>query len=203
VDVVKTLLDELNIRNVTIIGHSFGGGVALALTEQLNRNNRGRVARLVLIASMAYPQQLPRFVELLRMPLISAVGISVIPAETQAYEALKESMLYPQRLSAADIKEYARALTDPDGRYAILKSAEQLVPDNFDQIIKLYRTVHQPSLLIWCRDDRVVPLWVGRKLAGDLPNSRLAIFPNCGHLVQEEVPEKAVLEIRRFLSTSR
>jgi pimeloyl-ACP methyl ester carboxylesterase len=70
---LKVFVDRKGLSNLTIVGHSFGGGVALALALDLNETSPGMLKRLVLLASVAYRQQLP-FVELLKknLPLVQS-----------------------------------------------------------------------------------------------------------------------------------
>ena len=60
--------------------------------------------------------------------------------------------------------------------------------------------VNVPTLLLWGRQDRVVPLWVGQKLARDLPRAELVVLEDCGHMPAEEAPEASFATVDRFLS---
>jgi pimeloyl-ACP methyl ester carboxylesterase len=65
-----------------------------------------------------------------------------------------------------------------------------------------YREVDLPTLLLWGRDDPVVPLRVGQRLLVDLPNARLEVLDACGHMPQEEAAEESLHHLRRFLGES-
>src|SRR5215475_2499566 len=64
VRLLKRLINRGGLHDVTLVGHSFGGGVALALTLALNAIEPGAVRQLVLIDSVAYRQAFPLFVQL-------------------------------------------------------------------------------------------------------------------------------------------
>jgi pimeloyl-ACP methyl ester carboxylesterase len=53
---IRDFVIARDLRDVTLVGHSFGGGAALVATLFLQRAAPGRQARLVLIDSIAYPQ---------------------------------------------------------------------------------------------------------------------------------------------------
>ena len=72
---LETLIKRRGLRHLTIVGHSLGGGVALALTVHLNLTQPETVARLVLLDSIAYRQSVPLFIELLRTPVLADVGL--------------------------------------------------------------------------------------------------------------------------------
>lgn len=55
VALLKKVITHRRLSNLTLVGHSFGGGVALALALDLNRTRPGTLERLVLIDSIAYP----------------------------------------------------------------------------------------------------------------------------------------------------
>ena len=50
------------------------------------------------------------------------------------------------------------------------------------------RTLHQPTLLIWGREDRLVPWDHACILEARMPRSRTLLFEECGHLPQLEQP---------------
>ncbi|MDE0730912.1 MAG: alpha/beta hydrolase, partial [Longimicrobiales bacterium] len=56
-----------------------------------------------------------------------------------------------------------------------------------------------PTLVLWGRQDRVVPLWVGERLADQLPDANLEVLENCGHMPAEELPEESWEVLRKFL----
>jgi pimeloyl-ACP methyl ester carboxylesterase len=75
-----------------------------------------------------------------------------------------------------------------------------MLPANIEEISERYKSINIPVLLIWGDKDEIVPLEVGRKLAGNIPNSKLVIVPNCGHVPQEECPRQTIEAIESFLS---
>ena len=78
-ELLAELIEEKDLRNLTLVGHSFGGGVALVLALEANQRLEGRIARLVLLDSIAYPQQIPVFFRLLDVPLVSPLGVRMVP----------------------------------------------------------------------------------------------------------------------------
>ena len=196
---VKTLIIRLGLTDITLVGHSLGGGVALTLAYDLNRSRPGSVQRLVLLSSIAYRQQLPPSLALLQVPIVAQLGAFTLPAEVQIYNALREAYYDPAKITHDQIQAYARPLYEPAARYALLKSVEQIVPANLTQLVTRYPKIRQPALLIWCAEDRIVPLWVGRRLARQLPNSRLSVLKGCGHVPQEEAGAQTLSLMRRFI----
>ena len=193
------LITRKGLSNLTLVGHSFGGGVALALTASLNERAPDTVRRLVLIDSIAYPQPVPLFIELLRTPGLAEVGIYTAPPELETYKGLLAAYADPTKISFATVRAYAEPLYEPGGRYALIKTAQEIIPRNLPALIAKYPSIHQPTLLIWCAADRVVPVSVGRRLVRALPRARLSVLRGCGHIPQEELPATTLAVLTAFL----
>jgi len=123
---------------------------------------------------------------------------AVLP-EIESYEGLYAAYHDPSKITLDAVRAYALPLYEPGGRYALLKTAEEIIPANLSALIERYPTIHQPVQLIWCTDDPIVPLWVGRKLARNLRNTHLSVLRNCGHAPQEELPLQTLTLMRKFL----
>jgi pimeloyl-ACP methyl ester carboxylesterase len=196
---LATLIRRKGLRKLSIVGHSFGGGVALALTANLNQTQPELVQRLVLIDSIAYPQPLPLFLELLRTPVLAEVGVYTAPPELETYKGLVAAYADPQKITLDTVRAYARPLYTPGGRHALIQTAQEIIPRNLPALIARYRSIEQPTLLLWCAADPVVPLSVGRRLLRALPGARLTVLKGCGHMPQEELPATTLAILRAFL----
>jgi pimeloyl-ACP methyl ester carboxylesterase len=58
----------------------------------------------------------------------------------------------------------------------------------------------QPTLLLWGDTDREVPLRDGEGLQQSIPDSRLVVFRDCGHLPHEEYPQAFTEVVSEFCS---
>jgi pimeloyl-ACP methyl ester carboxylesterase len=58
--------------------------------------------------------------------------------------------------------------------------------------------INTPVLLIWGGEDEVIPLEAGRKMNASIKDSELKIYEKCGHVPQEEMPDKLVADILNF-----
>jgi pimeloyl-ACP methyl ester carboxylesterase len=59
--------------------------------------------------------------------------------------------------------------------------------------------VRTPTLLVWGREDAIVPLDSGEIYQHAIPRARLAVIPNCGHMAEMEKPAEFVELVRNFL----
>ena len=194
-DVIK----ERDLRNLTIVGHSSGGSISLVTALYLLQHEPYRLKRLVLIDSVAYEQHLPLFVRLLRVPLIGQLSIHLVPARVQISVIMKISVYDPTKVSSEMISGYVDSFQKPGARCAIIESARQLLATDRDEVIKTYGRISVPTLIIWGREDRLIPLSLGQKLNAAIPGSRIAILDECGHIPHEEKPEETARVIQSFL----
>lgn len=198
---LKQLILDHDLRNLTIVGHSFGGGVALMLALDDDPQLEGRVSKLVLLDTIAYPQDIPVFFKMLDTPVVSHLGVRVVPPSVQARVALRIAYLDNSKIHDEDVEMYAAPLRTAAGKHAIIHSARQIVPERMNEISERYRSISVPTLIAWCDHDRIVPLDVGLKLRRTLPHARLKIIKGCGHMPQEEQPAATLGLIQDFLGS--
>ena len=143
----------------------------------------------MLLNSIAYPQQIPVFFRLLDVPLVSQVGVRMVPPEMQTRVALQIAYHDDSKIDPEEVEIYAAPLKTAAGKHAIVQSARQIVPKDIDTLPERFKTITLPTLILWCDHDRIVPLDVGIKLRRTLPNSTLRLVEGCGHMPQEEQPD--------------
>lgn len=195
---VEDFLRRSGLRGVTLVGHSFGGGVALAVAlNQMDAGNR-QIEKLVLIDSVAYRQPLPFFFQLLRTPIIGELGMSLVPPEVQMTRALEIAYHKDEKVTKETVNQYASALHSEGGRHALYHTINSLDPDKAEEFSQRYRSLTTPALLLWCEHDKIVPLKFGKRLFNDLPDARIEVIEDCGHIPHEEQPEETLRLIQSF-----
>jgi pimeloyl-ACP methyl ester carboxylesterase len=200
-ELLAELIEEKDLRDLTLVGHSFGGGIALLLALEANSRLQGRIARLVLLDSIAYPQNIPVFFRMLDVPVVSQLGIRMVPPSVQTRVALRIAYFDDSKITPEEIEAYAAPLKTAAGKHAIIHSARQIVPEDIETLSDRYKTIELPTLIMWCDHDRIVPLEVGLKLRRTLPNSTLKLVEDCGHMPQEEQPESTLRLLRDFIGS--
>ncbi|MFJ7676519.1 alpha/beta fold hydrolase [Peribacillus sp. NPDC097206] len=190
---VVQLLEEKNIKKFSIIAHSMGGQVSL----QLIKAYPGLVERAVLLAGSGYEPSFPRKMKMLSYFPFFSFGVkgylqrsgieknlrNVVHNQTMIDDEMRQGYLDPFMKKHDIFRALGRMLRDKESDL----SSEQL------------HSIDTPCLLVWGRYDRVVPLDIGRRLHEDLPNSKLIVMENTGHLLPEEKPEEVYQLIKEFL----
>jgi len=127
-ELLAQLIEEKDLRNLTLVGHSFGGGVALLLALEANQRLDGRITKLVLLDTIAYPQHIPVFFRLLDVPLVSQIGVRMVPPSVQTRVALEIAYFDDSKIDPAEIETYAAPLKTAAGKHAMIHSARQILP---------------------------------------------------------------------------
>lgn len=198
-DAVEAYIEQENLRDLTVIGHSFGGGITLGLALKAEGERQPRIRNIVLIDTIAYRQPIPIFFKLLQVPMLGDVSMTLVPPEVQANQGLRLAYYDHDKITAQDVAEYANTLYSPAAKHAIKKTVEKIIPDNIDEITARYKTIKMPALILWCEQDKVVPAALGLRLHEEIRSAELTIFTHCGHMPQEEKPQDTVGAIQAFL----
>jgi len=187
------------LAKVVIVGHSFGGLVAILTALKIQEAEPGNISALILIDSVSYRQPLPLYIRLLRTPIISSIITSIFTKEYQVKRILKLAYYNEKNITEEVIREYAEPLYMPNGRYALIQTAREIIPKDPESIIRQYKNIAIPTLLIWGQHDKIVPLYLGEQLNKSIPKSELVAINYCGHNPQEEQPARTTNIIKDFL----
>ena len=199
---VAAFLAGRGLRNVTLVGHSLGGLVAMLTTIELQRRDPTRISRLVLIDTPALPQPLTSSVMFMQQPVLPYALLTALPPDlaTRMLLAPTVTQRLARHYTQADADAYARPFYDAAARHAYIQTARQLVLPSITNLLRAYRTLRQPTLLVWCTHDEVVPLSTGRALASMLPHARLEQLDGCNHAPTDEAPDALSRSLVRFLN---
>ncbi len=190
---VKGILDELKAGPATIVGNSYGGGVAMMFAQDWPE----RTKRLVLIDSVCYAENVPAYVALSRIPGAGSAA-RIFPVGFYSRRALRGCYKDDARLSDEEVESYVKELAPGDRRAALVQTVRDLVPSDTREFLARLRLIRMPTLVIWGTDDQTIPVELGRRLAGELPNARMLEIDS-GHVPNQERPAEVLAGMRTFL----
>jgi len=195
---VAAFMEKRGLKDVVVVGHSFGGTVALRTALIPSVREAGRIRRLVIISAPALPGSVASHLRVVDIPAVPEALAAALPPEMMARLLLREARGGVSNIPDEDIKGYAAPYYEMAAKHAFLVTARSIVAETGEEISARYRTISQPTLVIWCRKDQVVPLRAGKRLRRTLPNARIAVLESCHHLPQDERPAALVELIRGF-----
>lgn len=196
---VAAVLRKRRLEGVTIVGHSYGGTIALHLALALDRTEPQRIGRLVLMGAPAYPQKLGPVQRLLSIPLLPYLTLGALPPILATRHALATATRRMPPATEFDAIAYAEPLYESGGRHALIETTRLIVEKADHHATPRYERIRQPTLLMWCRHDPTVPSSTGERLARTLPRARLVRLDGCEHTPNEESPLEALRYIGAFL----
>lgn len=202
-EIICDYIEANRIEDYVIVGHSFGGGVALMTTLKQLEGSAYKPKGIILIDSAAYKVELPFFVSYLRTPILGSCLLNLSTPEFQAEYTLKKLYYDNDDVSAEKIARYAFFMEMEGHNNTLLACARQIVPENVEHYTSRYKNIDIPALVIWGEEDSALPDSGGYRLSEELQNSRLCIMQQCGHIPQEEYPRQTAEEINRFLDSLR
>lgn len=198
---VLDFMKALNIERASLIGNSMGGGVSLQIALQAP----DKVDKLVLVNSAGLGKKVTILFRLPSLPLIG--GLLSRPSRKGVRRILQECV-YDKSLITEDFIErgYQFALL-PGTHKAFLTALRSAV--NFggltDNVLSSFldnlHTIQAPTLVIWGRQDRILPVAHAQVAEEKIPNAKIHIFDPCGHLPQIERPQEFNALVRKFLQT--
>jgi pimeloyl-ACP methyl ester carboxylesterase len=198
-DLVREVMARKGLSDVTLVGHSYGGGISLLLALDEANGIPSRISRMVLLDSIAYPQDTPLFFDLIQLPVIGDLSVEVIPPDLQIEQALRLAYEQESAVTPEAIAQYSAPLYTAGGKHAVIETVRNIVPKDVETIARQYPSIRVPTLIVWCDQDRVVPLSLGRQLAENMPRAQLRIIRGCGHAPQEEKPAETLKVIKAHL----
>jgi pimeloyl-ACP methyl ester carboxylesterase len=190
------LLDNLKIDKAWLVGNSMGGEVALNVALI----NPQHVAGLILIDTAGVEVRgggslAPAYV---RIPFVGRVlSALALTSDKLVREGLEKSFFDDAKVTAERVAYYHRPLKTRGGQLAALRARTQA--DQFPVEQDLGRVTAR-TLIIWGAEDALIPLAAGRTMNSLIKNSKLVIIEKCGHVPQEEMPERVLEEAVNFIT---
>jgi len=185
------LLDQLQLAQVTLIGHSIGGRIAWSFAA----HRPERVARLVLIAPDGFASPGFDYGKAPEVPVSFRLMTQVLPKPLLRM-SLVPAFANPEVLSDRLTQRYFDLVRAPGARASLLARMQQTVlTDPRPQL----RHITAPTLLIWGEQDAMIPFSHAADYLAALPRASLVALPAIGHLPQEEQPGRGLAALQAFL----
>jgi pimeloyl-ACP methyl ester carboxylesterase len=178
------VIEELDINNPVLVGHSMGGMIALQYTLDHPTNVKAQVliATTPYVGKISIRRQLPYYLS----------KVKLVNFETIHEDRLRKTFhpSTPQATIEFAVKEEMKHVKD---YMKIIKSIE-----HFDVTSQLER-INQPSLILVGDKESVLPER-SQLLHAKIPNSRLKIMEGHDHNLIIDIPKRIVEEIIEFLN---
>lgn len=204
-NVVRDLLAMLGYDHATVVGQSFGGGVAMQFAYQYPE----RCERLALVASGGLGPEVNPLLRGLSVPGMEQLFPLVCSPWLRDAGARLAGLATRLGLRAAPAVEeiwrsYA-SLAAPDARRAFFRTLAAVIDPAGQSVSatdRLYLAAHMPTLIVWGSADRLIPVDHAYTTHARIPTSRLAVFEGVGHFPQNEAPERFAETLCDFIDAT-
>lgn len=199
VDTLIALLGQLEIDQAVVVGHSMGGLISLAMAARHPQQVRG----LVLVSAGGIklgPARLAMIVG--GFSIFNAMfGIRGVPVAFAQRPRLRRALLSPalddwRSLSPSLASEIVPLMRAPGFGPAVRGAARAVnMTDPAD--------VRCPTLIIWGRNDRILPVAGAQELAAAMPDASLVVLEDVGHCAMFERPDEFNWAVLDFMAGYR
>jgi pimeloyl-ACP methyl ester carboxylesterase len=188
------------VEKATIVGNSMGGAVALHLAF----SRPDMVDNIVLVDSGGFGTQVHINFRLVTLPLIGERLIH--PSRKGTIAVLNTIFFDPSVITEEMIDVGQEIATLPGCGQAFLTTARSFLSfwgQKRDFVRSITDNVHRlrcPTLIIWGKQDKVLPIEHAHVAASVVPNATLQVFDSCGHAPQAERPVDFNATVLQFLA---
>ncbi|HEX4431442.1 MAG TPA: alpha/beta fold hydrolase [Frankiaceae bacterium] len=201
---IRDFLYTLGIDRVTVVGQSFGGGVALQFAYQFPE----LCERLVLVDAGGLGREVNLLLRLVTLPAVEYVMPVLFPEIVRDWGDPVVKFLGARGLRSARAVEIWRAyrsLTQLENRRAFVRTMRSVIDpggQSVSALSRLYLAAHMPTMIVWGEQDKIIPVAHAYQAHEAIPNSRLEVMPGVGHFPHAEEPLHFVEILRDFLATT-
>lgn len=178
---IEDILKKTKQKQVILIGHSFGGRVAIRFTSMYSQ----LVAKLILTGASGIPRPLPSIKKKLIFTATKALRpLFIIPPFSFGFKFFRKMVYY----SIGEMDYYkAGKLTQT------FKNVYKVsIKDDLEKI-------SVPTLLIWGENDQTIPLQDAQFMNENIKHSQLIVIPHATHKLPYEMPVEFTNEIIKFV----
>ncbi|EQA54578.1 alpha/beta fold hydrolase [Leptospira kmetyi] len=191
---LSNLLNSLNIqKKIYLIGTSMGGVIVTNFTLK----HPERVQKLVLIAPAGFPMDIPWIGRLTRLPLIGEY-LTKSFGDRILLKGAQKNFFKPERFPNLE-KEYGEQMRYIGFKRSILSSLRNMRLESFQEEYEQLGKNPIPKLLIWGKQDRVVPFYLNEIALKTLPGIEFLPLDNEGHVPHYESTERMTPKLLEFL----
>ena len=190
------LMDQLKIDRAILVGNSAGGGLAAIAAVR----HPERVQALILVdAAVSGGGNAPWYQPLMTTPQGRHVGpLLARQIKDWGVDFGKSAWHDPTKITPAIWDGYLKPLKAINWDRGYWEFTASSQPTELASRVK---DITMPTLVLTGDDDKIISKERSVKLASDLPNAQLVVFPNCGHVPHEECPADFLNAVRNFMAT--
>ncbi len=187
IDFLDQFYKQLKIERASLVGNSMGGWIAAAYTAA----HPEKVDRLVLEDAAGYAPP---------STFDYKVLYNLNPSTRDAMKQVAKLVFYNQALFGTEgaIDQAMAARINAGDGYTIKSLIESIIRGE-DFVDAQVKTIKQPTLIVWGKQDGLTPVSDGERFKRDISNSTLLVIDQCGHVPNVEKAREFNAAVLKFL----
>src|SRR3954451_6146330 len=199
---VRDLLAVLGYERGSVVGHSFGGGIAMQFSYLFPEY----VERMALISSGGLGREVHSLLRAATLPGSEWV-LPMMAREwsVKAGDAVRSVAAKVGIEAGPDIAEFARgyaSLTEDGASDAFIHTMRSVIDHEGQRVSaldRLYLADQMPTMFVWGTAAPIIPVEHGRNAHRVVPNSRYIEIEGSGHWPMLDAPDRIVQELTEFM----
>ncbi len=194
VELLHEFTQALGWGTFAMAGHDIGGGI----TQRFAVDHPERLSHALVINGVAYDYWPVQPIITMRTPIVRQLAMASL--DLGAFNLIvKRGLHHKDRVTSELMELFWKPMTTRQGRKAFLHFAQSLDNRHLLEISEALRHTQIPFLIIRGMEDVYLSAEIAHRLRRDIPGSLLVEFPEAGHFIQEDQPERLVEAMEAFL----
>jgi len=194
-DFLDVFLDKLGVTQIYLAGNSLGGHIAW----QYALDHSNRVKKLILIDPSGFSKEdsnVSMAFRLANTPGVNKLMLRLTPKSL--VESSLEEVYYDDDKVSEELVNRVHSLQLRRGnRQAFIDKSSYEYADRTEDL----KNISCPTLIQWGKADEWLPVSRAKDFETAIPNARVIIYDQAGHVPMEEIPAETARDVRAFLQS--
>ncbi|WP_339659260.1 alpha/beta hydrolase [uncultured Polaribacter sp.] len=194
---LKQFLSKIKVDKFYLAGNSLGGNIAWNYAAEYP----AQIEKLILIDASGLPTNKPQpaIFKLAKTPVLNSLFLYLTP---QFIIRKNMEQVYADDTKITDdlVIRYHEMALRTGNRQAFIDRAKTDFKLGEKANLEKLKSIKTQTLLIWGAQDSWIPLDNGKRMHRVLPNSKLVVLENSGHVPMEENPTESLVVLKEFLN---
>ncbi len=191
-EALGSFMDAVHVERAAIAGNSWSGAWALSFAQR----HPERVNGLILLGSSGLVVKDSWQWKVLEYPVLGEVLTNLLTSKSTVRSSLEDSLVHQELVTDELVDEIWAPITFHDNLRSTYLLQRGL---DFRETERAMPATRTPTLVLWGTEDNVLPVWQAERFGKLLPNARVRVLDQCGHVLAYDCPDRVTDLMLPFL----